>query len=406
MALEIRRATPDELTETFLPITVAFGLDMSPERIRIAHTIHELDTRFGAFDGGSIAGAVSSYSFSMTVPGGAALPTAGTTLVGVLPTHRRRGILRALMRAYLDDAHARARPLAALFASEAGIYGRFGYGLASFTGAVELPGAATAFAHPGHIEGEGRARFVSESEARELFPPIWERVRPHTPGMLSRSPSWWDVRRLGDREWQRAGRGPLQRVLIEIDGHPAAYALYRSTLSFPHDGPVVNVDVSEAIGDSPRATRAVWRYLLELDLLGTLKASLLPVDHPLLFLLADPRRLRMTVGDGLWLRLVDVGAALSARSYEPGEAVSFAVEDRFCPWNDGTWTLDEGRARRTHEVADLALGVDALGAVYLGGVSFEQLVLAGRARELRAGAAFRADRLFRRGRAPWCPDMF
>ncbi len=404
MALEIRRATPEEIPDTVTPLSVAFGIEMIPERIAKSRSITELTTRFGAFEGGAIVGALSSYDFAMTVPGGAAVPVAGTTLVGVLPTHRRRGVLRALMRSYLDDARARGQSVSALFASEASIYGRFGYGLASFTGDVAIDGAHAAFAHPG--DADGRARFVSAEEALELFAPIWERVRPHTPGMLSRSPSWWDVRRLADHPWQREGRGPLRRVLIELDGHPQGYAIYRSSLEIRDGGPEVNVEVSEAIGASPRATRAVWRYLLELDLLHTLKATLIPLDHPLLFLLAEPRRLRMQLTDGLWVRLVDVGAALSARGYEPGDAVTFAVEDRFCPWNDGSWKLEGGEARRTHEVADLALGVDALGSAYLGGVGFEQLVQAGRARELREGAAIRADRLFRRGRAPWCPDMF
>ncbi|MEO7330384.1 MAG: GNAT family N-acetyltransferase, partial [Minicystis sp.] len=128
MALEIRRATPDEIPDTVAPISVAFGIEMIPERIARSRSITELTTRFGAFDDGAIAGALSSYDFAMTVPGGAAVPVAGTTLVGVLPTHRRRGILRALMHTYLDDARARGQHLSALFASDARIYGRFGYG--------------------------------------------------------------------------------------------------------------------------------------------------------------------------------------------------------------------------------------------------------------------------------------
>ncbi|MFO0757071.1 MAG: GNAT family N-acetyltransferase [Byssovorax sp.] len=404
MALQIRKLGPDELRAAASPISVAFGLDLGPERLTRLEALTELDQRFGAFDGATIVGAVNSYGFEMTVPGGAALPVAGTTLVGVLPTHRRRGVLRALMRSYLDDVRERGKPLAALFASEASIYGRFGYGLASFAGEIELDRASADFAHKS--EDGGRARFVSIEEAMEILPPIWERVRRATPGMLSRTPAWWNNRRLSDLEWQRQGRGPLQRVVIEIDDHPAAYAIYRATMNVEQGRPRVRVDLSEAIGDSPRAVRAVWRYLLDLDLLQTIKASLLPVDHPLLHLLAEPRALHMRIEDALFVRLVDVGAALSARTCEPGEPITLAVEDRFCPWNDGHYTLAEGRAEKTHEVADLALGVDALGSAYLGAFSFDQLLAAGRARELTEGAAARADRLFRRGRAPWCPDMF
>src|SRR5262249_44318326 len=157
---------------------------------------------------------------------------------------------------------------------------------------------------------------------------------------LSRSPSWWRLRRVGDPDWLRAGRAALQRVLLEIDGRPAAYAIYRHIAAPQLRVPVGTLEVSEVMGDSPQAAAAIFRYLLDIDLVSRVKVQFLPVDHPLVFLAAEPRRLQMLLSDGLWVRLVDVGAALSARGYGPGEAIVLEVKDAFCPWNEGRYRLD------------------------------------------------------------------
>jgi predicted acetyltransferase len=172
--------------------------------------------------------------------------------------------------------------------------------------------------------------------------------------------------------------------------------------------PIGTLTIVEAVGATPLATRLVWRFLLDLDLMERIEASLLPVDHPLLLLLAEPRRLRVQVTDAVWVRLVDVEAALSARGYAGGGAITLEVEDAFCPWNAGRFRLDggSGRAARTDAPAELRLGVAALGSVYLGGFSFQRLVDAGRIEERAPGAALRADALFRAERAPWCPEIF
>jgi len=154
------------------------------------------------------------------------------------------------------------------------------------------------------------------------------------------------------------------------------------------------------------AEAELWRYLCDIEWVGTINAWMLPLDHPLFFLLAEPRRMRFRVGDGLWVRLVDVGAALSARSYAADGAVVFEIEDAFCPWNAGRWKLEGGEAKRTRAAADLRCDVTALGSVYLGGFTFRQLVRSGRVEELRPGAAARADGLFHTDRAPWCPENF
>jgi predicted acetyltransferase len=311
------------------------------------------------------------------------------------------------MRHHLDEARARGKSVASLFATEGSIYGRFGYGVASLAGGIALDRDRSAFVgEPGAAAG-ARFRLLDHDAAARAFPPIWERVRLTTPGMLSRSDGWWRSRRMFDAEWMRAGRPPLLRVLCEIDGRPAGYALYRLGTKNEHDAVVGSLDVVEAIGDSPAATRAIWRYLCDTDLVRTISAELLPIDHPLLHLLAEPRRLAMRLGDAVWIRLVDVAAALSQRGWEAeGPPLTLGVSDAFCPWNQGSFRLADGKATRTDAAPDLSLDVAALGSTYLGGFGFTRLADAGRVVEHTKGALLRADALFRSARAPWCPEIF
>jgi predicted acetyltransferase len=356
-----------------------------------------------AVDGDAIVAGAGGFPFEMSVPGGS-VPTAGVTVVGVLPTHRRRGILTEMMRRQLDEARAAGEHAAALWASEATIYGRFGYGIASFAGDVELAKERTAFAQS--AERVGSVRLVTAEEALEAIPPLYDAVRARTPGMMSRSRPWWENRRLRDDPNNRGGGGPLNRVVLDLDGAPAAYALYRVKQDF--SGGVSNgrLTVVEAMGPTPDGTRGIWRYLLDFDWTATIEAGRLPVDHELLFLLAEPRRLKMKLGDALWVRLVDVGAALSARGYAADGEVVFEVADAFIPDNAARWRLADGRAEQTDELPHLRLDVAALGSTYLGGVTFGELVRAGRVEELQENAAARADAMFRAERAPWCPEIF
>jgi predicted acetyltransferase len=411
MTIDIRTIPRDRLPEFLVPISVVFGLVVTPERVGRVRGVDELDTLLGACDGDTIVGTAGAFDFEMTVPGGAAVETSGLTLVAVMPTHRRQGLLRRMMRMHLDEAHRRGQAVAALYASEGGIYGRFGYGMAALRGDIELRKErarfiTTAPREGDTHEGDARVRLLTEEEAAAALPVVWERVRRVRPGMLSRSASWWRTRRLPDPEWLRAGRPPLQRVLLEIDGRPAAYALYRYGGTMKAGPPEVPLDVMECLGDSPAATRAIWQYLFDLDLVQTYRAALLPADHPLVFTLAEPGRLSLRLQDGLWVRLVDVGAALSARGYGAGEPLVIDVADDFCPWNAGRWRLADGVARRTEGEPDLAMDVAALGAAYLGGFTFSQLAHAGRVTERSPGAIERADAMFRASLLPWCPEIF
>jgi predicted acetyltransferase len=405
--MDIRIGTCSTLGELFDGLAVIghyFGFEQTEEATEHFARNLELERMHVARAGEQIVGGAGAFSFSTTVPGGAAVPTAGATVVGVQPTHRRRGILTALMRAQLEHAHERGEPLALLWATEATIYGRFGYGIASFAGDVTLAGERNAFASP--FIPHGRVRIVELEEALELVPPLYERVRPERPGMLTRTRDWWEHRRLHDNPQWRRGGGPLQRVVLELDGEPQAYALYRIHSAWEKFVNTGSVRVIEALGATPEATAGIWRYLFDLDWIAKVEASLLPPDHPLFLLVAEPRRLRFRLQDALWCRLVDVGAALSARAYGSDEAVVFEVADEFCPWNAARWRVADGQAEQTGESPDLRLGVAALGSAYLGGLTFRQLAEGLRVEEMNDGALARADRVFGRHPLPWCPEIF
>lgn len=402
MTVEVRVAEGDEVLRALAPISHYFGSAGTPpaEHMQAVTRVLPEGHMLAAVDGDAIVGGAGAFRFDLTIPGGP-LPVAGVTVVGVLPTHRRRGVLRELMRTQLDAVHQRGEPVAILWASEAGIYPRFGYGLASLSGDIEIHRAHSAYARP--LEWSGQARLVPLDEALEPVQDVYDRVAGEIPGMLSRTRDWWQARLLADPEWRRSGRGEKACTVLELDGRPEAYALYRVNYGFEGNLSTGVTEVAEAVGASPAATAAIWRFLLDVDWMERVTAELLPLDHPLLLLVAEANRLRFRVGDGLWVRLVDVGAALAARSYDGDGDVVVAVGDPFCPWNDARFSLD---GSKTTAPADLRLDVDALGSAYLGGFTVGQLARAGRVEELTPGAVERADALFRTGRAPWTPEIF
>lgn len=396
MSWEIRPCgSLEELNAAFAPISHFFGRTPVLENTEQFARVLPAERMLAAWEDGTAIGGAGAFPFELTVPGGT-VPAAGTTLVGVLPPRRRRGVLRALMREQLDDIHRRGEPVAYLWASDDRIYGRYGYGMASLSLTIDVELQRGAFAAP--VDAPP-ARLVTFDEALEVIPPIYERVRTSFPGMFSRTPDWWQTRALADPEWRRRGAGELMRVVVGEDG----YALYRYHQDLSSGVSTGHVQVPEAIAATPEATAAVWRYLLDLDWIHRLKADLLPVDHPLHFLVAEPRRLNSSLRDGIWVRLVDVGAALRARSFAGDGEVVLDVRDEFCPWNEGHWT---NRGERTETALELRLDVRELGSVYLGGFTFTQLARAGRVEELVSGSLARADALFATDRAPWCPEIF
>jgi predicted acetyltransferase len=410
-AYPIRTATPHDLRAFAAPLLVAFGDELTDTQFEDWRHTLEPDRLIAAFDGDVPVATAGAYTFRMTVPGGD-VATAGVTLVGVEPGHRRRGILRALMRHQLDDVRERGEPVAILWASEAAIYQRFGYGLGTLSGSFEIDRGRTAWLRP--AEPEGRMRLVDVDEAMRTFPAVYERMRGVTPGALSRTEEWWRWGPLHDAEYMRRGAGPKFRYLYEVDGAAEGYAIYRPKGDWDNRGPKGQVFVVETVALTPRALRGVWSFLFGVDLMVSISAERQPVPHPLQLALADPRAMGLVAGDGIWVRLVDLPAALAARRYGTAGELVLDVTDAFCPWNAGRWRLaasgDPGAATPTVErsdaPADLALDVAELGAAYLGGVRLSELARAGRVDELVPGALRRADALFGSDRAPWCVTMF
>ncbi len=401
------RVTPcanlEEFGQAVFAIGQYFALDPTDERMERFSKNLPIERMHAARENGRIVGGAGAFPFELTVPG-ATVRTAGVTVVGTYPTHRRRGVLRAMMRTQLDDVHERGEPVALLFASEETIYGRFGYGMASLMGEISVPREMSAYARP--LEHEGAMRFVNQQEALELFPRVWNKVRRRIPGMLGRTRHWWELRILFEPPGGGGEAGPKRFVVLEREGVPEGYAIYRHKPKWDHGVSDSELEVIEAIALDGRPTAELWRYLLDVDWAARVTGWLLPVDHPLFHLLATPRRMQFRVGDGLWARLVDVGQALSARRYAADGALVFEVEDAFCPWNKGRWRLSDGQAKRSRAAAQLRCDVSALGSVYLGGFTFSQLARVGRVEELRRGAAARADAIFASDRAPWCPEIF
>jgi predicted acetyltransferase len=394
-------ADQDEYTQAIGAIGQYFNPPPDAEFFERWARILPHERMHAAREDGQIVGGAGAFPFELSVPGGS-IPCGGVTAVGVQPTHRRRGVLRSMMVAQLRDVHERGEPIAALWASEETIYGRFGYGIASWAGELTVPHERDAFAE--QLELGGKTRFLTPEEARDLFPPIYDAVRRERPGMPSRSDVWWEERHL--RQEEDESSAPRRFVVLELAGRPLGYAIYRTHMSWEAGSATSKLVVREAFGATPQAMAAIWRFLLDVDWMATVEAHLVPPDHPLFLLLATPRRVRYRVGDALWVRLVDLPAALSGRTYGEGGPLVLEVRDAVCEWNDGRWKLENGVCERTDAEPDLALDVSALGSAYLGAVPFEQLRDALRVEELREGAIERADALFAWRPLPWCPEIF
>jgi predicted acetyltransferase len=405
MTIEVKRHSGGA-REFFESAEIAFGEHFQPDDLPILEPLFEADRALAARDGDRMVGNATIISFDLTVPGGT-LPAAGVSAVGVQPTHRRRGILRHMMRRQLEEVHERGEPLAVLWASEGSIYQRFGYGLATLGASIELERSRSAFRLP--HEPAGSIRFVTRDEAGTLFPPVYDRIQPSRVGFFTRSPAFWDALFYDPERW-RHGAGPAFHVVHEIDGTIDGYARYRIHDDWEMTGSKSRLLVMELMAENAAAHLDLWRFLFDVDLIATITGRFLAVDDPLLLAMAEPRRLRFTVGDALWLRVVDVGGALAGRSYVGSGRTVIEVRDDFCPWNDGAWALEVGdgsaAAERTDDAADLSLDVTDLAALYLGAFTVAQLLEAGRGRELRAGSAAGLDALLRRDRAPWCPAVF
>lgn len=398
MDVEIRPIAEDEFETWMRAIESAFGGHVRPEDVQNERKVIDPARCLAAFDGDDIVGCASSVVFEMTVPGGT-IPTVGITGVGVVPTHRRRGVNTALMRRQLDDIRDEGYAIAALFASEGGIYGRFGYGLATLDAFVDIETSRSAFI-PGS-EGDGRVRLLDREAAKERYLSMYDRSRLTRPGAMKKSPNWFDYE-FADKHFgeERKFFFALHETGNDCDGI-AAYTIKHEWDLVPKN--IVELYDLDAL--TPSVYAQMWRFVLDLDLVSKVTAWSRPADEPLLHLLREPRRLNMRLKDGMWVRLLDIPRALTARRYPHDGRVVFDVRDAFCPWNEARYILDVGAegatCEQTEDEADLLLTTNELAAAYLGGASFSQLHRAGRVSEERAGAIGTADAMFAWDPPPW-----
>ena len=399
-SMEPAPITADEIPDYVEAAYSAFHNEVSPHHHERWQKVLEPERTLVLRDGGRIVAGTGIFSRRLTVPGGET-PVAGVTLVGVRPTHRRRGLLTRLMHRQLADVHEAGREaVAALWASEPVIYGRFGYGFATLAARLEVDQRRVALRRrPG-----ARVQLLSPADALEAMRGVHAELRPHVPGMLDRDGPWWDDR-LRDHETDRDGAQPLRAAVTD-----GAYALYSVMPRFADDRPAGEVELREVVATTDEGRTAIWDFLLGLDLTTKLSWELAPSDDPLPHMVANAQDVAVKVGDALWVRLVDVGRALAARSYRRPFEVVLDVADEVCPWNAGRWALrwdgSTATCARTATPAALELGAAELGAGYLGGTTLDQLARGGRVRELRTGALAAASGAFQGERAPWCPEIF
>ena len=406
MDLQIRRIGENEF-ESFVIASELASSDV-PDRKEIERerSIAEPDRNLAAFDGPDIVGTAGAFTMPITVPGGE-LVVGYPTLVGVVPTHRRRGIAAALMRNLLEDARERGELLSVLYASEGGIYGRYGFGLGTIGLSLRIETARSAFVRG--YEPSGRIRLVERDRAIKEILAVHETTRLDVPGMVH-----LDEPRLSYVLGHEHG-GDKQRpsffALHEGPGGVDGYAIYTVAHDWPEGTPNSTLRVRDLVAANPGAYADLWRYVLDVDLVAYVEASNRPSDEPLLHMLAEPRRLRARMSDNLWVRLVDVAGALAARRYGAPDRIVFEVSDPFCVWNEARYALQAAPGGvadvdRTDEPAELACTASDLGAVYLGGTSFGQLHRAGRVRIRDVGSLARADAMFGWDPAPWSPYEF
>jgi predicted acetyltransferase len=374
------------------------------------------DRMLGAFDGDEIVGTTASYPLEMTLPGLRVVPVAGVTSVAVLPTHRRRGVLRSMMVHQLHDVHDRGEALAALTSSEGGIYGRFGYGASTFACGYEIDKRVARLARPLTELAGGNVRMVTVGQAEEAFPLVQDAARRRRAGDVLVLGPWWE-----DYFHDPEGDYKYRFYAVYEEGGQVDGCVGYDVLRDPANWRIRTVDVNTLDALSLSAYAALWSFLLGIDLTTNLTIGNRPVDEPLRLLLADGRQLRMVRrSDSLWTRLVDVRAALATRAYPNGcgQTMVLEVTDEICPWNAGRFALEVG-ADGTADVdgpqpvsvgagrdPDLSLDVGALGAIYLGGVRPSALVGAGLAAAPRPDAVGRADVLFSAEAEPHCSIGF
>lgn len=384
-------------------LSLAFNDDWDDTVRAVERIVFEPDRALVVDRGDRIVGTAGIFTRDLTVPG-AVLPSAHVTMVGVAPDHRRRGLLSTMMARLLTQAGQAGEPVAHLWASEGAIYQRYGYGMAAQRAAIDAPREVQLRQPP--PAGAVRQVPLDAGTPPEL-PPVYERVRAGRPGWSSRDARWWR-RILADPKTLRHGATALRATVHDGPDGPDGYALWR--VRNDHTGGPGAVEIKELVAGTLPAYLGLWHFLLNVDLTRSCRYWLGAADEPLLYLVDHPRQLNQRVGDSLWLRLVDLPAALAGRRYAADVDVTLAVTDPLLPGNTGTWHLvggpESASCTRTGRPAQLRADIGALGAAYLGGAALGVLAAAGRVTELDPGALMRAGPAFGWHRAPSAIEVF
>ena len=396
-SFEIRTITEEEFDRWVKADGLAFGYHATDEQVAVNRSFTEVDRSFGAFDGSNIVGTTTTRSTRITIPGGTA-KLGYVDDVAVIPTHRRRGILTQMIRSQLAQMRERGEPMAALGASESLIYERFGFGIATWSARWKIDRRHTSFKIP--PEGGGHLDFVDDETARDEWPRLHARVASEHPGMVHFNAGYWAAA-LRDFGGLRPGTSEFFHVAYRRDERVSGLVSYRIRES--------SVLAIFLLGEDSEVEAELWRYCFGIDLMSEIEGFNRPTDDPLPWRLEDPRRLERSTHDQLWLRLVDVGAALESRSYDMHGELTLGVHDSFCEWNEGVYALEAGPNGAALSMSgsspDIELTAAELAAVYLGGVSFDTLVKAGRVQARSAKILETADRMFRTPRAPWALEL-
>ncbi|MGH9294657.1 MAG: GNAT family N-acetyltransferase, partial [Acidimicrobiales bacterium] len=374
-------------------------------------------------DGGDVVGSAISAPTRVTLPGGLRPEVAAVVGVAVSPTHRRQGRLAAMMTLQLEEFRRRREPMAVLSASEGGIYGRFGYGAATFAHRYSLDRRTAALDRSVHSAASGQVRMVEAPQALEAMRALTAEVVLARPGEIEPLGSeWTDIEGLWGADEARQRFFALYEESGRIDG-AISYRMIRREAIEP--GPRREVLLERMVTVSTPAYIALWRFLLGIDLISNVSTEDRPIDEPIRWCLSDPRQLCVTrLGDQNWLRLVDVETTLSARRYGSEGAITIEVADGLCPWNDGLYHLDAadtspaesrlsagtvgataeriGARGDTSRPADVALDVSTLASIYLGGVDPSAMAAAGRIHAASEESEHLLERLFRVDIAPFC----
>jgi predicted acetyltransferase len=397
MDVHVRVATDDDWAAMLQVDGRTFGQEFSSERADEARRLIDLSRFRLAVDGSVVVGIAGSYALDVSLPGGIAAPMGGVTWVAVAGTHRRQGVLGRLMQAVHDDIDARGEPVASLYASQSGIYERFGYGMATQIRQVKIE-ARDAVLLPRFQPSPGAVRFVSGDEARPVLNALWERWWRHRAGEVRRSDVHRDL--LFDRRAAGDGRATCAYHLVHDDG----YATYRLTPDWGDGFPQHQMSLEEIVTLTSDAHAALWHTLLSIDLVASITSRQVAVDDPLPYLLADPRALRtVNLVDGVWVSVRDVAVAFGARTY--------AADDRLVVEADGRrWSIeggpDGGSARAVRTRPDLVTDRASLGALLYGGVRASALVAGRRMTARNADVVRRADLFFATSVAPHCQTMY